>query len=161
MIPRALAGKAAWLDKEKTRCLILWRTIPEWERLHTVVGPGPWSTGTPYSIWQSSLWVMKCGEQVPHWVHACIMPDACMSPCFYYRSARRARGRASRSTGACPEDAQSARKSQVRMTDWLVAQRCQRPCPWLHMDGGMLTLVLRRLFKNPSGEQGVKFLAGV
>ena len=25
-----LAGKAAWLDKEKTRCLMLWRTIPEW-----------------------------------------------------------------------------------------------------------------------------------
>ena len=27
---RELTGKAAWLDKDKTRCLVLWRTIPEW-----------------------------------------------------------------------------------------------------------------------------------
>ena len=27
---RLLAGKATWLDKDKSRCLILWRTISEW-----------------------------------------------------------------------------------------------------------------------------------
>lgn len=26
----AHAGRAAWLDKDKTRCIILWKTHPEW-----------------------------------------------------------------------------------------------------------------------------------
>ena len=41
---RCRAGRAAWLDKEKGRCLILWKTVPEWAE---AVGS----------------WVQSCGHQ--------------------------------------------------------------------------------------------------
>ena len=159
-----LAGKAAWLDKEKTRCLILWRPIPEWS---DYIQAWVQSSGLQDSVFD--LAELSVGDEVRGTgvLGACLCPlketnrihDVHCRYMLIRQCLCRLGGRASRDTCARPQDPESAWKGTVRPACLLLSE-CNS-----HLNGRRtidthVNTPLCRLFKNPSGEQGVKFLAG-
>ena len=155
------AGKAAWLDKEKTRCLILWRTIPEWS---DYIQSWVQEYGLQDSVFD--LAELSVGDEVRGTGAilnvACIMPNASLYAALL-------------PTDGTPAELEGVPAEVLVPALKILSQRGRARCDQnacSHHDNQqpgfaavtwkniMLATLVRRLFKNPSGEQGVKFLAG-